>query len=240
MQALKLLCETIKARDMVNLKHKERRNLSQKSSNSWVHLEESAWESFDKLCFEIVQLIDDSADDLDTPVKLAAVSALEVLANKFSSNTSIFNTCLISVSRHIGSNNLALSSSCLRTTGSLINVLGPRALAELPHIMKHMLNRAHDVSLCLATKVKRNQDRAVVGYSSFKESYLMSVLVTLEAVINKLGGFLNPYLGDIIELMVLHPEYALGSDLKMKLKADIVRRLVTEKIPVSFLLKSTR
>ncbi|XP_043702680.1 uncharacterized protein At3g06530, partial [Telopea speciosissima] len=234
-KALGLLCETVKYRVM-KTKSKERSNLHQNSSYSWLQLDRNAWEAFDKLCAEIVQLIDDSTDDSDTSFKLAAVSALDVLANQFPSNKSVFSTCLASVSKHIGSSNFAFSASCLRSTASLINVLGPKALAELPHIMGHLLNRVHEVSPCVATKSKDNLDRTVIGFSSVKESLLMSILVTLEAVIDKLGGFLNPYLGDIIDIMVLHPEYASGSDLKMKLKADGVRKLVTEKIPVRLTL----
>nr|GFB84727.1 hypothetical protein [Tanacetum cinerariifolium] len=46
------------------------------------------------------------------------------------------------------------------------------------------------------------------------------------------GGFLNPYLGRIFELLVLRPQYANNSGSKLKLKADAVRKLVTEKVPV--------
>ncbi|XP_042487302.1 uncharacterized protein At3g06530 [Macadamia integrifolia] len=234
-KALGLLCETVKYRAM-KTKSKERSNSHQNSSYSWLHLDRNACEAFDKLSAEIVQLIDDSTDDSDTPFKLAAISALDVLANQFPSNKSIFSKCLASVSKHIGSSNFAFSASCLQSTASLINVLGPRALADLPHIMGNLSNRVHEVSPCVATQSKDNLDRTVIGFSGFKESLLMSILVTLEAVIDKLGGFLNPYLGDIIDIMVLHPEYASGSDLKMKLKADVVRKLLTEKIPVRLTL----
>ncbi|KAJ4955279.1 hypothetical protein NE237_012062 [Protea cynaroides] len=232
-KALGLLCETVKSH-VIKTNSKGRSNLDQKLSTSWLQLDGNSREAFDKLCVQIVQLIDDSTDGSDTPLKLAAVSSLEVLAIQFPSNKSIFSTSLASVSKHIGSSNLAFSASCLRTTGSLINVLGPRALTELPHIMRHLLNRTHEVSPCLATKFKDGPDNA--GFSSFKESLLMSILLALEALIDKLGGFLNPYLGDIIDVMVLHLEYTAGSDLKMKLKADMVRKLVTEKIPVRLTL----
>jgi U3 small nucleolar RNA-associated protein 10 len=71
-----------------------------------------------------------------------------------------------------------------------------------------------------------------------KKSLFMSILVTLEAVVNMLGGFLNPYLGDIIEILVLHPEYVSGTDLKLKSKVDVVRKLITEKIPVSLSVRN--
>lgn len=183
---------------------------------------------------EFIHLVDDSVDDSDTSLKLAAISALEVLANRFPSNHSTFSMCLASIVRNISSDNLAVASVCLRTTGALINVLGPRALPELPHVMENVLRRSHDVSsLDGKTKFGDNSSSVV---SNSKQSLLLSILITLEAVVDKLGGFLNPYLGDIIKFMVLHPQYASGSDSKLKIKADAVRRLVTEKIPVRLAL----
>ncbi|XP_058086890.1 uncharacterized protein At3g06530 isoform X3 [Magnolia sinica] len=233
-KALGLLCETAKDHDIVQQKHKGTRKRNQNISE--FHMDESAWESFNMMCLEIIRLVDDSRDNSDTSVKLAAVSALEILAKKFSSNSAVFSTCLSSVTKHISSDDLAVSFSCLRSTGALIHVLGPKALAELPFIMEHMFRRAHDVSSCSARKFKHGHDRVLSELSSNKEPLLLSILVTLEAVIDKLGCFLNPYLEDILELMVIHPEYVSESDPKRKLKAESVRRLVTEKIPVRLIL----
>ncbi|KAK9291503.1 hypothetical protein L1049_019451 [Liquidambar formosana] len=231
-KTLGLLCETVKERDTTKIKLKERREKKSDSNSLWLHLDESAFGSFDEMCSEIVQLVDDS----NTSLKLAAVSALEVLANRFPSNYSIFSKCLASVTKNIGPNNLAVTSICLRTAGALINVLGPRALFDLPRIMENLLKTSRDFSLCLATETKYSDDNTSIRLSNSKESLTLSILVTLEAVVDKLGGFLNPFLGDIVELMVLHPEYTLGSDPKLKAKADVVRRLVIEKIPVRLVL----
>ncbi|XP_059627802.1 uncharacterized protein At3g06530 [Cornus florida] len=233
-KALGLLCETLKDSGKVKLK-REGRGLNLIPSRSWFHLDDSALESLDKMCLEIVKLIDDPSDYANTSLKLAAISTLEGLANKFPSNHSIFSVCLASVTKNIRADNLSVSSSCLRTTGALINVLGPRALLELPSIMENVLWRSHDASTCQASKTKLSDDNTTVTLSDSLESLFMSILVTLEAVVDKLGGFLNPYLGDILKLLVLHPVYALGSDLKLRMKADIIRKLVTEKIPVRLL-----
>lgn len=224
---------------MVRHKYKETRKLS-RNFNSGLCMDESSWECFNKMCLEIVHLVDNSnsVSNSDAPVKLAAVSALEVLANKFSSNNAIFVTCLTSVAKHIDSDDLAVSSSCLRSTGALINVLGPKALAELTYVMEHMLKRAHKVSSCSARKFKQCATSDLSGLSSNKESLLLPILVTLEAAVDKLGAFLNPYLEDIVELLVLHSEYVSESDLKLNSRADSVRRLVTEKIPVYFYLNA--
>lgn len=183
------------------------------------------------MCLTFVHLVDNSVDDCDPSLKLAVISSLEVLANKFPSYYSTFSLCLASVVRNISSENLAVASGCLRTTGALINVLGPRALSELPHVMENVL-RYHDVFSSNGIANSSNNSCSVTTNS--KHSLMLSILVLLEAVIDRLGGFLNPYLGDIIKLMVLHPQYASGSDSKMKIRADAVRKLVTEKIPVSF------
>ncbi|KAK3217661.1 hypothetical protein Dsin_011631 [Dipteronia sinensis] len=228
-KALGLLCETVKDHGSVKSKHKGRRELGSNSSGRWLHLDESAFESFRTMCLEVVMLVDNSNEESNTSLKLAAVSTLEALANRFPSYYSVFDTCLASVTNSISSRNLAISSSCLRSTGALINVLGPKALVELPRIMENVVKKSREISVCI--DVKNNTED-----SSVKESLMASILITLEAVIDKLGGFLNPYLGDITKLLVLHPEYVVGSDLKLKVKADAVRRLLTEKIPVRLAL----
>ncbi|CAL5366770.1 unnamed protein product [Camellia sinensis] len=233
-KALGLLSETVRDSGTMKPKH-ERRGLTSKSTSSWLHLDGSAVESFKKMCSEILTLVDDSVDDSNTSLKVAAVSALEVLAYKFSSNYSIFNMCLASVTKNIQSDNLAVSSCCLRTTGALINVLGPRALPELPSIMENVLRRSNVFSSVSAITTS-GEDNASIPLTDSKESLYMSVLFALEAVVDKLGGFLNPYLGDILKLVVLHPKYASGSDPKLKFKADVVRKLITEKVPVRLLL----
>ncbi|KAF5959772.1 hypothetical protein HYC85_000981 [Camellia sinensis] len=234
-KALGLLSETVRDSGTMKPKH-ERRGLTSKSTSSWLHLDGSAVESFKKMCSEILTLVDDSVDDSNTSLKVAAVSALEVLAYKFSSNYSIFNMCLASVTKNIQSDNLAVSSCCLRTAGALINVLGPRALPELPSIMENVLRRSNVFSSVSAITTS-GEDNASIPLTDSKESLYMSVLFALEAVVDKLGGFLNPYLGDILKLVVLHPKYASGSDPKLKFKADVVRKLITEKVPVSCSIK---
>lgn len=233
-KALGLLSETVKDSDTTKLKH-GRRGLTSKSS-SWVHLDDTAVESLKEMCLEIVKLVDDSLDESNTSLKVAAISAMEVLVYKFPSYCSIFSMCLSSVTRHIQSHNVAVSSSCLRATGALINVLGPRALPELPSIMENVMSRSRVVSSSVPAITNYGEDSTSSVSTSSKESLFTSILLALEAVIDKLGGFLNPYLGDILKLMVLHPKFSPGSDPKLKWKADVVRKLITEKITVRLLL----
>lgn len=232
-QALGLLCETLKDRESVKTKPKGRRELNVNSIANWFNLEEKSLQSFRKMCLGIVQLIDDSACKSDTSVKLSAFSALEVVACNYSTNYDIFSMCLPPITKCIISQNLTIASSSLRATGVFVNVLGPRALPELPQIMKNMIKKSHQISLYSNVKESSVGDDATT-VSAPKESFVHSILITLEAVVDKLGGFLNPYLEDIVKLIVLSPEYSSESKLKLKQRADVVRQLLTKKIPVSF------
>ncbi|XP_056866577.1 uncharacterized protein At3g06530 isoform X3 [Raphanus sativus] len=225
-KVLGLISTRAKDSSTSKLKHK-RRLPNQKRGNPWLNLDEAAVEAFGKMCEEIVNVIIETDDESGVPAKRAAISTLEVLASRLPSGHPIFSKCLASVAEGISSKNLGVSSSCLRTTGALINVLGPKALVELPRIMKNLVQQSREVSSASTT-----------GNAAAEEQLVMlSVLVTLEAVIDKLGGFLNPHLGDIIRLMVLHPEYVSDFDKNLKSKANAIRRLLTEKIPVRLTLQ---
>lgn len=215
----------MKVRESIKSKRKEKREVDLNSNSDELHLDGTALESFQKMCADIVQIVD-SIEESNASLKLAALSTIEILAQRFSSNHSVFSMCLASVTKGISSENLAVSSSCLKTTGALVNVLGPRALAELPCIMGNVIKRSRETFVSSDLKGRSDENAYV----------LLSILVTLEAVVDKLGGFLNPYLGDIIELMVLHPAYVSGSDQKLKMRAGLVLKLLTEKIPVGFVL----
>ncbi|KAF9617505.1 hypothetical protein IFM89_036709 [Coptis chinensis] len=234
-KALGFLCESVNNNAMIKPKHMEKRNKTQKSTRSWLHLDENSEESFVKLCLKIIQIIEES-DDRDTSVKLAAVAALEVLANRFPSKSAVFESCLKSVTRQIGSQNLAVSCSCVRAAGALIIVLDiGTAYRELPKVMENVLSKARD-DLRLAKELKRSHGGTISGSLSLKESFPFSILIFLEALVKKLKRFLTPFLKEISEFLVLHPEYVSGSDLKVQAKVDLVRRLMIEKIKVDHIL----
>lgn len=221
LQALGLLCEVARNHKNVSLKLKGNKGSRSTPSFLLLHMNETSQESLNKLCLEIIRVLDDSSN---TSLKVAAVSALEVLAERFPSNNSIFSLCLGSVTRHIVSHNLAVTSSCLRTTAALINVLGPKSLAELPKIMDNVMKSSRRVLADM-------KPETIDVLSASNESHFY-VLITLEAVVDKLGGFLNPYLTNIMELLVLYPEYVSGVDAKVESRAHGVRKLLAEKIPV--------
>ncbi|KAL6531214.1 hypothetical protein OROHE_014283 [Orobanche hederae] len=231
-KALGLLCEAVK--DLATNAKLEKKGSTSRLRSLWLHLNEDSLESFENLCLEILKLLDTRDDASHTSSKLAAISALEVLANSFPSHDRVFGMCLGTVCRKICSDNPALSSHCLRATGVLINALGQRALPELPSVMECMLRKSRDVSL-VDVETVRTADGATISTNSV-DSLFMSILVILEATVDKLAGFLNPYLGDILKLILLHPLSVGFSVVKLKSKADVVRKLITEKIPVRLLL----
>ncbi|KAH6815169.1 hypothetical protein C2S51_019989, partial [Perilla frutescens var. frutescens] len=230
-KALGLLCETLK--NLATDTKTDKKHPMPSLKSLWLNLNETSQKSFENLCLEILTLLDALDDSSSTSLKLAAVSALEVLADRFPSQDKIFSKCLGSVCRGICSDNTILSSHCLRATGALVNALGPRALLELPSVMDSLLSRSRDVSSAVSDIQRKDNSTT---WSSSQNSLFMSILLTLEAVISKLAGFLNPYLGEILKLVVLHPLSFTPTDLKLKLKAEVVRKLITEKIPVRLLL----
>ncbi|XP_022943098.1 uncharacterized protein At3g06530 [Cucurbita moschata] len=229
-KALSLLCETVKEHS--GIKSKKRTKKEKISGSPWLHMDDSFLKLFDSISSRIVHLIDDSTNASDSSLKVAAVSAIEILASAFPSYHSTISVWLASIGKYITSNNLTLSSSCLRTCSTLINVLGPRSLSELPNIMGKVIN----VSRSCVVENTRGSSEISIQSSDLRDSVMLSVAITLEAVVEKLGGFLNPYLGDMLELLVLHPNLVWGADSKLKLKADFVRNLLTEKIPVRLVL----
>lgn len=228
-KALVLFSKSMKHLGSTPSKRKEKREFYLKLSSSWLNLDEGALEALNKMCLDIIQLLHASSEDSNRSLKLAAVSAVEVLANRFPSNYSIFNHFLASVVGTIKSPDATLSSTCLRTAGTLINVLGAKALVHLPSMMESIMMTLDNIS-------SFNAEREVEVDSSSRSfspgDLLLSILIAVEAVVDKLGGFLNPYLESICKFLVLHPDLASGSDTKLRTKGETVRKLIAEKIPV--------
>ncbi|CAJ1971386.1 unnamed protein product [Sphenostylis stenocarpa] len=220
-KALGLFCEAARSHKNVSKHYRST------PSSHLLPMNKTSQESLNKLCVEIMRVLDGSSN---TSLKVAAVSALEVVAEIFPSNNNIFSLCLGSVTRYIASHNLAVTSSCLRTTAALINVLGPKALSELPKIMDSLMKSSRQLLSSLDMKPKTND------VLSASNETRVCVLITLEAVLDKLGAFLNPYLANIMELLVLHPEYVSGMDAKVESRAHGARKLLAEKIPVRLAL----
>ncbi|GAB2253654.1 hypothetical protein Droror1_Dr00006501 [Drosera rotundifolia] len=229
-KVLQLLCETVKS--SIVTEHKGNRQFDKSPSPSWQHLQGDALDSFVTLCSMLLPFLDTSCGDAS--LQLTSALALEVLTNRFRSDHTIFVTCLQVVTKSILSEDLKVASACLRSAGALVNVLGPRALPELPQIMEHILRRSQLVPSVVEENSGKNNGGSTI--CTLNESIMMSILFILEALIVKLGAFLNPYLQNVLELMVLQPDYTSESSRKLKSKADDIRRLLSQKISARLLL----
>jgi len=223
LQALGLLCDAARNHEKVSLTLKGNKGSRSRSSSPWFQFDECFKESLKKMCSEILKVLESSSNN---SLKVTAFSALEVLAERFPSNSSIFGSCLGSITSCITSHNSTVTSSCLRTTAAFINVLGPKALIELRNLMDNLMKSSHIVLS------KDLEPKANAVSSASNEPHFVSVLVTLEAVVDKLGGFLTEDLNNIMELMVLRPEYVSGIDAKVESRAHGLRKLLAEKVPV--------
>ncbi|XP_078163817.1 ARM repeat superfamily protein isoform X2 [Carex rostrata] len=220
-KTLGLLCETLREEDPNQKKQKETRKSKHRRAISLIRLDESGSYSFNELCSKLVQLINCTDDNPNCiNVKVASISSLEVLASIYPSE--MYTTSLPSIANHIASDNVGISSAACHASGALIHVLGSKALPQLPLVMKHVVETAQK---CMKK-----------GHTGETVSFLFSVVSTLEAIVEKLSGFLNPYLESILDLVLLHPEFVQG-DLKLNLKIASVRKLLTEKIPVRLLFQ---
>lgn len=234
-KTLGILSETARANSMVQNKQKKARKLKRSALSTALQVDKSSCPYFSELCHKILELIDREVES-DTAVKIAAISSLETLAKEYPSENPAYSKCLVTIINQISSGDAITSSGLINTAGSLINVLGSKALPQLPLIMKNMLQKAHQVSSCPSGKYVQGSTTTMASFSSQSTSMLLSVLTTIEVIVGKLGEFVSPYLEGILDLVILHPECASQIDGKLDVKAADVRRLLTEKVPVRLIL----
>lgn len=236
-KALRLLCENLK--DKVGLVQQPRmkRKMVTLPNAQWHSLGEESDEAFKEMIMEIVELLKRSPEDSSVRAKIAAVATLDVLAKKFVGNfPSTFSDCLSPVVANLTANDVALSSGCLNCIASFVTELGPQALAHLPHIIKYILKKTWQVCLSSFKEATVSKMADFEGNTASGGAFLISVLSVLEAIVQKLGGFLNPYLEEIVGLLVLHSQFTTDSGSTVCTKAASIRILMSEKISVRLLL----
>ncbi|KAK8944415.1 hypothetical protein KSP39_PZI007998 [Platanthera zijinensis] len=228
-KTLGLLCESVK--DHASGQNDRKRAKRMKTGSVFLlKITGDVVPSFIELCSKINELISSSSRHIR--VKLAAVSSIETLAKELPCDDPVFASCLQFVVVESGSSDFALSSASIRTMSALIGVLGPQALNQLPSIMTRLSEKVHQVSKCPHRKSKESTHEL----EGFKVPLLLCTLSALETVITNLGGFLNPYLDDILDIVILHPEYVSDVQAKIKTRASAVRKLLTQKVPVRLIL----
>jgi U3 small nucleolar RNA-associated protein 10 len=232
-QALGILSQTARGNRLVQNKPRKARKLKHSSLTASIKVDDNSAPCFSDLCLKILVLIDRGVD-LDSSVKIAAISALEMLAKEYPSDNPTYNNCLATIIDHIGSGD-AVTSASLCTAGALINVLGSKALPQLPLMMKNIMLVSHQV-LCSPSGNYADGCTRTARLSNQTIAMLLSVLTTIEVIVEKLGEFVNPYLTEILDLVVLRPECGSQMDAKLDAKAADVRNVLTEKVPVCSLL----
>ncbi|GJN26820.1 hypothetical protein PR202_gb14780 [Eleusine coracana subsp. coracana] len=234
-KTLGILSETARGNSLVQNKQRKARKLKHSSLMASIKVDQDSGPCFSDLCLKILVLIDRGIDS-DSSVKIAAISALETLAKEYPLDNPTYSNCLAEIIHHIGSGDIVTSSASVRTAGALINVLGSKALPQLPLIMKNIMLGSHQVSCCPSGNYADGCTRTSARLSSQTTTMLLSVLTTIEVIVEKLGEFVNPYLAEILDLVVLHPECGSHMDAKLDAKAADVRNLLTEKVPVRLIL----
>ncbi|KAF8702900.1 hypothetical protein HU200_032736 [Digitaria exilis] len=234
-KTLGILSETARGNSLVQNNQRKARKLKHSSAVTAIKVDKSSGPYFSNLCLKILELIDKMVNS-DTSVKIAAISSLETLVKEYPSDNPVYSKCLSTIINHIGSADAAASTGLIYTVGSLINVLGSKALPQLPLVMKNIMLIAHRVSCCPSGSYPHGSTKTAIRLSNQDTAVLLSSLTTIEVILEKLSEFVNPYLKEILDLVVLHPECNAHMDAKLDAKAADVRKLLTEKVPVRLIL----
>ncbi|KAG0589672.1 hypothetical protein KC19_1G038600 [Ceratodon purpureus] len=172
-------------------------------------------------------------EDGSLGVKIAAIEALEKCAARLAgtSRAASLVDILGAVVSVLDAKKKALSVTGVRCVGTLVSILGPRALSSLPSIMTQFFILGRDAMLNLSNPGGTKESVVTAG-----TEIIASVLKTLGVIVENLGAFLNPYLENLISFLVLHPSVIKASDAKVTSNAAALRELISEKIPARLLL----
>lgn len=169
-------------------------------------------------------------EDSSANVKLAALEALERCATRLA-NTDRAGTLINivpAVLSILSVKKKALSVAGVRCVGTLVSILGPRALPSLPDISTQLFIMGRDASLSCSDTEGVKESNANSG-----TEIIVSILKTLIAIVEHLGAFINPYLNDLISYLVLQRSVIKSPDVNVSKNAATLRELISEKIPVS-------
>jgi len=229
-QVLILYASRMKMEDDVR-EHPHRSNkVEQKSTDKNILTKEL------ELQERIVSLISDillaPIEDASAGVKLAAIDGLEKCASRLASTSRagyLVNILPAAVSV-LTAKKKALCVAGVRCMGTLVSILGPRALPSLPAIVTQLLIMGRD-AMPMSSFTEGSIELSVNAGTDI----ISSVLKTVGVILENLGAFLNPYLSDIISFLVLQPSVIKAPDVNVTSNAVAVRELISDKIPVSTL-----
>ena len=187
----------------------------------------------ERMVLQISVILLAPTEDASTGVKVAAIEALEKCATRLAGTNRAASlvdilTAVVSV---LDVKKKALCVTGVRCVGTLVSILGPRALPSLPGIMTQLLIMGRDAMLNPSLSEGPKECNVIA-----RTDIIASVLKTFWMIVENLGAFLNPYLADLLSFLVLQQSVIKTPDAKVISNAVALRELIAEKIPVSILL----
>ncbi|KAI5081132.1 hypothetical protein GOP47_0004315 [Adiantum capillus-veneris] len=121
--------------------------------------------------------------------------------------------------------------ACLECISSIVVETGLNVLPMLNGLIEGIMSTARQLQTA----------HAMIEPSSIEHlkeiDFCMAILSILESVAGSLGSFLNPYLNEILELLLLEPFFFSNANKSLMERAQSVRHLLTKTIPVRLLLE---
>jgi U3 small nucleolar RNA-associated protein 10 len=196
---------------------------------------------YSSLASKIASLLDGPSEDPSPSTKQAALAALEAIAGRFGAETpETLGSAVGAVLANAeppktpkcskkakglaeGTVNSAVASVAVRCAATICAALGPRALPQLPGVLETVLGCAQ------RQLVAQNGS----GLSEEQLDLLVVCISAIEKLVSELGAFLSPYLGQVLDLVLLQPAVLTSAAAE---RAAAVRALLPEKLPPRLLL----
>jgi hypothetical protein len=229
-QVLVLYTSRMKMQDEAGEHPHRSKKIEQKSTEKSILKREIELQG--RMVSQISDILLAPTEDASSGVKIAAIEALEKCATRLAgtSRAASLVDILAAVVSVLDAKKKALCVTGVRCVGTLVSILGPRALPSLPGIMTQLLIMGRDAMVNPSYPGGTKESIATAG-----TDIIASVLKTLGVIVENLGAFLNPYLADLISFLVLQPTVIKAPDAKVTSNAVALRDLISAKIPVSIL-----
>lgn len=215
--------ETLKGKKKVNSESKDEEAFSKDTLSAYERLVES---------IGVLLAQWHEADSLD--MILVAVSALHSCSQRLAKSIpSVFVSNLHILIENAQQSTTSAPAS-LQCIASIVSETGPNSLPVLNELIIGVMATAKQHS---SFSQRTEAMKRTVSTESTKEADVqLAVLSVLEAVVQRLGSFLSPYLDEILNLLVLEPCFLSSTNKNLNKKSESVRHLLPKMIPVRLLL----
>ncbi|CAM6083052.1 unnamed protein product [Calypogeia fissa] len=201
------------------------------------HLPEEELELRVGIVNDITNLLAGNSEEQSVSTKLAAIDALNVSAQRFAEKApNVFVSSLAALVSNLQLKNRALGAAAVRCMATILAKLGPLALPALPDTVSALFEIAEQAMA--AKPGVGDGDTAPDGNDSVEQQseLIVALLEALEAMLDKLGAFLTPYLEKIVGLVILRPQLLLNTHSEIHRRATTLRALLPTKVPARLLL----